>query len=300
LSIFFTLASVSILPAIVRADQLVEANSKLALSDSLIGIAGPGIAGGLVQLISAPKAIIIDAVSYLCSALSLRGIAALEAPLQSPARQHTLWREIGEGLNELARTPLLRALTISAGAGSLGGGITQTVSMLFLVRGLEFTPAVIGLALTGGSVGSLLGSLLTGPMTRRVGIGRATILGNGLWVLGGLIVPLAGWLPGPPLLIVGLGQFLSSAGATIFSINQMSLRQHLTPVGLFGRATAARRFFIFGLASVGAAIGGFLGAAAGLRSTLIIGEIVFGLGFLLLFLSPVRYVREWSDSDAPR
>jgi hypothetical protein len=143
LTIFFATASISILPALVRRDQLVEASSKFALSDSILTIVGPGAAGALVQLVSAPKAIIADALSYLLSALAVRGIGASETPPKRSQRRN-IYAEIAEGVRELARTPILRALAISVSVGTLGLAIQSTVLALFFIHELGFTPALIG------------------------------------------------------------------------------------------------------------------------------------------------------------
>jgi MFS family permease len=288
-TIFFTIASVSILPSLVAKERLVEANSKLAFTDSLIGIAGPGAASGLIQLVSAPKAIIVDAASYLLSALCLGDISAAERPIQQPLKRPTLLNEIVEGVQELVRTPLLQILTLSSSIGTVGGGMQQTVLMIFLVRSLELSPTAIGLIFTFGSAGTLIGSALACRIARLIGIGRATIFGNFLWALGTLAIPLAGWQNvGPDLLFLCLGQGMIGSGATIWSINQMSIRQHITPADRFGRATAARRFLIFGTAAIGALLGGYLAIRVGLRTTLVLGGVGFSLGCLLLLFSPVR------------
>ena len=291
LTLFFTLASVSILPSLVKRDDLVEANSKLAFSNSLLNIAGPGFAGGLIQLITAPKAIIIDALSYLVSALALGGIASSAEAVPKTSRQGSIWREIAEGIQELSRTPILKTLTLSASVGSLGGSMQQTVLMLFFVHELGLIPAFIGLAFTTSGLGSLLGASLAKRIVAWLGLGKTIILGNALWVGGSLIIPLTGLIPSPNFLLLGLGQMLIGLGATIFSINQMSLRQVITPVDLFARATAARRFLIFTMVSIGAIVGGFLGEWLGLRLALLLGALVFGLGFLLVFFSPVRHIQ---------
>ena len=294
LTLFFTLGSVSILPSLVKQEQLVEANSRLAFSDSVLGIAGPAAAGWLVQLISAPKAIIVDAISYLLSAISLRGLRVKEAPPKQTAKEGKIWHEIGEGVRELARTAELRTFTVSASIGTLGASLQQTVLMLFLVNSLHLTPTEIGIVFAVGSAGSLIGAALSKQLAQRLGIGLAASLGNLLWVMSSLIIPMAGLIEMPPLLIIGVGQALSGIGATIFGINQMSIRQHLIPSDRFGRATAARRFLIFGLAAAGAALGGYMGTIFGLRPTLFAGAVGFFLGFLLFFFSPVRRIRNLS------
>lgn len=295
LTVFSSLASISILPALVPKAQLVEANSKLAVTDSVLTIAAPSAAGGLIQLVSAPRAILVDAVSYVLSALSLRGVGGAEAPPRR-ARGNT-WREIGEGLHELVRTPALRVLTLSVSVGTFGAAMQSTVQLLFVVRELGLTPALIGLVAACGGGGSLLGAAWAGRASRRLGTGPAIVLGSLLWAAGALIVPLAG-LAGAAFLFVAAGGAVANFGGAVWGVNQMSLRQTLTPVGLFARATAARRLPMFGMQVAGAALGGLLGGAIGLRATLLVGAAGLVVGGLLLLLSPVRAVRDLSAVDA--
>ena len=197
LTVFFQIAAISVLPALVEKRELVEANSKLSTSDALLAIVGPAAAGGLVQLVSASKVILIDAVSYLLSALALSGVTedeptrpkpggdeAEERDAQSPLNMKSIRREIAEGIYELLRTPLLRTLTITSSLGMLAGSVTAAVQMLFLVDQLNFNPALIGAVLACGGVGSLLGALLSGRAARILQVGRTLVLGKLLWVAG--------------------------------------------------------------------------------------------------------------------
>lgn len=295
LAVFSSLAAISILPALVPRSQLVEANSRLAVTGSVLTIAGPGIAGGLVQAVGAPKAILADAVSYVVSALSLRGVGRSESVARRAGA--STWHEIGEGMHELFRTPLLRSLTLSVSVGTFGVAMQSTVQMLFLVNELGLTPALIGIAAACGGAGSLVGAACAGRVSRRLGTGPTVVLGNALWAAGALVVPLAG-LGGGELLVVAVGQAVASAGGSLWGVNQMSLRQAITPVGLFGRATAARRLPISGMQLAGAALGGVLGGAIGLRATLVLGGVGLAAGCLLLLASPVRGVRDLSDGAA--
>jgi MFS family permease len=293
LTVFFSLASVSILPALVRREQLVEANSRLAMSDSVLTIAGPGAAGGLVQLIGAPRAIVADALSYVLSALSLVGVGAAEKPSGREQRA-SVRAEIGEGIRELWRTPILRALAVSVSVGTFGAAMEQTVLVLFLVRALELPPAAIGLVYAFGGGGALVGAGLSGRAGRLFGTGRAIVLGSFLWALGSLLVALAG-LAGTALPLILAGQAVAGLGGAIWGVNQMSLRQAVTPVGLFGRATAARRFLMYSMQIGGAGLGGVLGGVIGLRETLVIGALGLVAAFVLVVFSPVRAVRDLSD-----
>ncbi len=289
LTVFFQITAIAALPSLVTKTQLVEANSKLSISDSVIAIAGPSMAGGLVQLLSAPKAIVADAVSYLLSAFALGGIGASE---RRPARPRgRLWDEIIEGVRELVGTPLLKTLTLTSSIGTLAAAVQSTVLVLFLAREMGYTPALIGLVFACGGGGSLVGALCAGRLAERIGLGPTMLLGKSLWAIGGLMVPLAG-LAGRNLPFAFIGQLLAGIGTTIYIINQISLRQALTPVRLLGRVTAARRFLLFGTASLGALLGGFLGSTIGLRATLFAGAAAVGVEFVLLFFSPARHVRD--------
>jgi predicted MFS family arabinose efflux permease len=215
--------------------------------------------------------------------------------MRQATEREGLWTEIMAGIYELLRTPVLRALTVSASIGSFGTAMYGTVFVLFLARSLNLTPAIIGLVFASSGVGSLLGAISAERAVRLSGIGPAIIIGNFFWAIGSLIIPLAA-LAGPELFISGLGQLLIGMGVTIYSVNQMSLRQVITPVGLFGRVIAARRVLIFGASAAGAALGGFFGDTAGFRATMVIGTMLIAIGLLLLFLSPVRHVRDLPNS----
>ncbi len=293
LTVFFSLASISILPALVRREQLVEANSKLAMSDSVLTIAGPSAAGGLVQLVGAPRAIVADALSYVLSALSLVGVGGAEKSLDRQQRAG-VWGEIGQGIRELWRTPILRALAVSVSIGTFGAAMEQTVLVLFLVRALDLPPATIGLVYAFGGGGALVGAALSARTGRLFGTGRAIVFGSLLWAVGSLLIPLAG-LAGTVLPLIFAGQAVAGLGGAVWGVNQMSLRQAVTPVGLFGRATAARRFLMYSMQIGGAGLGGILGGVIGLRVTLVIGALGLVAGFLLVLFSPVRAVRDLSE-----
>jgi len=300
-TVFFQIGAISVLPALVEKRDLVEANSKLSTSDAVISIAGPAAAGGLVQLFSAPKAILIDAASYLLSAFALSGVAE-EGP-QHAARPDSegaegtasgfrmaamsFGREVGEGVYELLRTPLLRALTITSSLGMLAGSLAAAVQMLFLVDQLSFSPSVIGVVAACSGAGSLVGAMLAGRAARVLQAGKTLVVGKLLWIGGALLLACAD-LTGYELVAAGFSQALVGLGSTLYFVNQVSLRQAITSVRLLGRVTAARRFVLFGAATGGALIGGALGEAIGLRATLLVGAAALTLELALLYFSRVR------------
>ncbi len=304
LTVFFQIAAISVLPALVEKVQLVEANSKLSTSDAVIAIAGPAAAGGLVQLFSAPRAILVDAVSYLFSALALGGVAEEEPqPASQPDRDDaqeaghgiraaavSIGREVGEGVFELLRTPLLRALTFTSSLGMLAGSISAAVQMLFLVNQLHFTPSIIGIVAACSGIGSLAGAMLAGRAARHLQAGRTLLLGKLLWIAGALLLATAD-LTGREIAAAGVAQALVGLGSTLYFVNQLSLRQAITSVRLLGRVTAARRFVLFGVATVGAFVGGALGESIGLRATLLVGTAALAMELVLLLLPTIRQAR---------
>ncbi len=281
-----SLAAVSLLPRIVPPRQLVAANSRLATTDAVLAIAMPSAASGVVQLVGAPRAVLADALSYLVSAFTLRRLRVAETADSARLTRAIVGREIAEGLRELVRTPALRALTIAVSVGTFGTAMQSTVSFLFLLNELHLTPLLIGVLGTCGGAGGIVGAACAGRASRHLGIGPTIIIGNLLWGVGALMAPLA---PHEGTLIVlGVGTFVASAGGAIWSVNQMSLRQAITPAGLFARATAARRLPMFGMQLLGAALGGYLGIAIGLRATLLLGALALLASALLLLASPIR------------
>ncbi|MEZ4714188.1 MAG: MFS transporter [Caldilineaceae bacterium] len=285
LSVFFQIAAMAVLPAVVSKEQLVEANSKLSMTDSVIALSGSGAAGTLVQLLSAPKAILVDAISYVLSALALGGVGENE---ETPARtRQSIWREVWEGVHELVRTPLLRMLTITSTLGVLSTGLHNTVQMLFFVNELQFSPALIGLILSFNGGGSLAGAAVAGRLANRLRVGNTLVLGKLIWIAGSALVVSAGFV-GNALIFVSIGQVLIGLGISIYFINQLSLRQVITSVRLLGRVTAARRFVLFGVAVLGAALGGYLGETVGLRATMLAGILALCAELLLIVNSSVR------------
>ncbi|MDP9372215.1 MAG: MFS transporter, partial [Chloroflexota bacterium] len=270
-TVFFDVAYQSYLPALVRRDDLAEGNGKLEASRSVAQIAGPGLAGGLVQLVTAPFALLVDAVSFLLSGFALALIRAREGRASGPTGGGRILAEIGEGLRVVLHSPLLRPIAACTATANLFGTIGQAIFVLYVTRQLGIGPGLLGVIFAAGNLGALLGAAAASRVARRCGLG-ATIIGSITFGgLGGLLVPLAG---GPravavPLLIAG--QALLTFGGVMYNVNQVSLRQAITPGRLLGRMNATMRFIVWGTIPVGALTGGFLGEAIGLRPTLVVG-----------------------------
>jgi len=279
LTLLFEVAAQAFLPILVPHEQLAEANSKLELGRSAAEIAGPGVAGGLVQLVTAPFALLADAASFIASALLLAGIRDADSRVRE---------EIGEGVRWVWRHPVLRPLTGATGILAFFNSLLEAVYLLYLTRHLALAPATLGVIFALGGIGFLLGAVAAERVARRVGVGRTLILALALVGLADLAVPLVG---GPPQLIAPVligAQLCFGVALTIFKVIAASLRQGSTPDRLQGRMNATVRLLVEGLTPLGALAGGVLGQGIGLRLTLLAavgGEL---LAALWLLCSSVR------------
>jgi MFS family permease len=287
LTVFFDVAYQSYLPSIVDRDQLVEGNSKLEGSRAVAQLAGPGLAGGLIQLVKAPIAIIADAASFVGSALFVFLIRKPEPPVEvHPEGKQKIRTEIAQGLRYVLRNPLLRAIAACTGSSNLFSNMAGAVLILYAVRNLDLSPGAIGLIFGVGNLGALLGALSGSAFARKLGVGP-TIVGSALifgppW----LLVPLASPSFPYPYLIGAM--LIGSFGSVIYNVNQVGLRQAITPLRMQGRMNATMRFMVWGTIPIGAFLGGVLGNTIGLRPTLWVGAIGSCLTFLPVLFSPVR------------
>lgn len=291
LAVLFHVAHGSFLPALVPRRQLVEANGKLELSRSVARIAGPGLAGGLVQVLTAPFAILADACSFLVSALFLGMIRTPEPEPEPATARRGVRPEIGEGLRFTFGQPLLWAITAGTATFAFFGNVVAALYALYVTRDLGVSPGTLGLVYAVGASGALLGAATAGRLTRRLGLGPATVAALLLAGLGVLLIPLAASAPAPAVLLIGQ-ELCLGFGAAVFGINTVSIGQAVTPDRLLGRARASSRFVWGGSLAFGALTGGALGEAIGLRPALWIaaGGTLLALPWLLA--SPFRALRE--------
>lgn len=293
LTVLFEVANQSFLPGLVAREQIVEANSKLSASSSLAEIGGPALAGVLVQAITAPLAILFDALSFLVSALCAGFIHSSEAQPSPVQERQNLWREMQTGLRLLLGNPVLRAITLSTGTSNFFGGAFAALYGLFLIRELAVTPALYGVLVTFGGIGAFVGAFAASRLVRRIGLGRTLIGAVLLSGAASLLTPLAG---GPRIVTIAMlmaSQLVGDFGREIYFINAVSLRQSIIPNHLLGRVNASAQFLTEGIWPLGAILAGLLGETIGMRYTLLIGA---GLGFLLssawLLFSPLRQLHE--------
>ncbi len=223
-SVLFEIAQQSYFPTLVTRERLVEGNSKLSASLTVANVAAPGLAGGIVQLLTAPLALLVDAASFLISAACLGAIRTAEPAPAVAAGSATVGAQIREGLRFTRDAPAIRAFTATNATFFCCNGIVTTVLLLYLARDLGLSAAVIGLIRAVGSVGGLFGALLAAPLTARWGLGPTILWSAALRGAGLLAPPLAGSLPVGVVPVLVVGQFAMSGAWSVFFVNQTSLR----------------------------------------------------------------------------
>jgi MFS family permease len=271
LTVFFDVAYQSYLPRLVRPDQLVEGNAKLEISSSGASIAGPGLAGLLIQAFTAPLAVLVDAISFVASAGFIGRIRRPEPPPPPASGGPGMRREIAEGLRYVLGHRLLRWIAAATGTFNLFSSMTQAILVLYLVRRLGMSAGLIGLVMSVGNAGWLIGAAGSGRLSGRIGVGAAVLGATAIGSAGALLVPLAPASWPVPFLIAAM--CLQSFGTTVYNIGQLSVRQAITPERLHGRMNATMRFMVWGTMPLGSALGGALGQAVGLRPTLWIAAL---------------------------
>jgi predicted MFS family arabinose efflux permease len=268
--------------------RLVEANAKISLGETSSALVGPGLAGALIQLVTAPFAILLDALAFLVSAAMLRGVKARhDVPHDGPRASVTA--EIVEGFRLVWGNQTLLALAIVAGLWQLLHHMQIAVLVLFATRELGLSAGAIGLAYMFGGLGCVLAAASAERLSRHLGVGSVILLG--------LILTVAGWvayglIDGPTwfaTVALGLGMLLFDFGGVLWGINYLALRQAITPDRLLGRMTATMRFLTVAAAPVGSFAGGALATVIGLRGTLwTIAVLGIALAAGALAWSPVR------------
>jgi MFS family permease len=294
-SSLFHIASHAYLPVIIGREQLVDGNAKLSATDSAAEIAGPGLAGVLIDLLTAPIAVLLDAVSYLWSAAYLLRIQRREERHPDAATAQGLGSPL-EGLRIIWRHPLLRMLLLSFGTWAFFGGFFFSLYMLYTLKTLGLSNTTVGFVISFGGIGALGGALLARQMLERLGPGPAITLAWTVCQLSALFIPFASVGPKVPFLI--LHQLLSDGFMMAAIIMSVSLRQSIIPQHQLGRAAGAFDFAEGSMMPLGIVISGVTAEIIGVTPTVLIG-VLGGLSVpLLLALSPVMRLKEMPRSEA--
>jgi MFS family permease len=289
LTSFFDAADNAYLPTIVERERLLEANSTIAASRSAAEFVGFGISGFLVQVLSAPIAILIDAVTYLVSALLLATIRRPEPPPPLREDREPVLVEIRDGLRLVLHDPVLRAFAGAQMALAALWGVFGAIWLLFALEELDLGPAVVGIVAGIGGFASFIGAVAAGRATRRFGIGPVAVGAMLLAALGNAFIPLApAGLPVVAVACLVLQQLVGDSAVTVYDITEVSVRQTLVRDRALGRVASTFRVAAM-VAQLIATIGaGFLAEAIGLRATAWLAPLGGLVGAAILWASPVR------------
>ncbi len=296
LTIFSDVAYFAYVPSLLPGDQLLDGNSKVAASNSVAEIGAFGIAGVLVQALTAPIAVLVDAFSFLISSVFTFFIRKPEEPIERPKESTSLRAEVSEGLSAIRERSVLSVLGASEVMVSFSFSVYGAVYMLFVTKELGFEPAVLGLIFAVGGVSSLIGSLFAGRSARRIGAGPTIAFGR--MALGAfmLLLPVAQ----DAAIVAGaflIGQQLGDGFWTAADVNDMTIRQAVTPRRLLGRVNAALRQAALAAMLAGSLAGGVIGELAGLRAALLVGCAGTILGGAIALLPAVRLMRSIPTGD---
>jgi len=293
-TVFFDVAYQSYLPSLVERQQLIDGNAKLEISRAAAQLGGPGLAGIVINVLKAPVALGVDAVSYVGSALFIFNIRKRESSVRSDAPRRRMRVELGEGLRYVLTHPFLKNIAACTALFNFWGNMGFAVLLVFARRELHLSPLAIGLAFTLSNVGPLLAAFNANRISSRFGVGRTII---GASIIGGpmfLVIPFAPegnaalFLLVPAFIIGGLSN-------VIYNVTQVSLRQAITPERIQGRMNSVMRFIVWGTIPVGAIIGGALASQIGVKETLIVSGVGCLTPFLPVLFSPVRSIKEMPE-----
>lgn len=286
-NVFFGVSYQSYLPALIDRADLIEGNSKLEVSRSTAQLAGPAVAGFVIQAIGAARAIYIDAASFFVSAVSLWAIRQPE-PKPNPASasgRSGFWHEMREGIQVVFGNPTLWKIAACTATANFGSNVYAAVELIFMYRFLHLAPSQVGLVFAVGAVGGLLGAVVSSAVSARLGVGPTllvSILGGGLM----MAIPLAAYT-NAALFLSTLFFFSSLIGAS-YNITQVSLRQAITPDRIQGRMNATMRTIVQGTIPIGALVGGILGTTIGVAPTIVIGGFIWTIAAGWILAGPIR------------
>lgn len=263
LTVLFDIAYQSYLPSLIDKEELGRGNRLLGMSSATAEVLGPALTGGLIQAITAPRAVLLDALSFLVSAASVAAIRRPENPREPSDRPH--WREeAAAGARAIARHPILRALALRSMTAYFFGGVFFGLYVLYAVRVLHMSVVALGFTIALGGAGSLVGAWMAERVSLSLGSGRAFFASALVIGAANLLIPMASLDPSDGVLYLGASQLVGDAAWSLYLVNEVTLRQRVTPEQILGRVNAAMQIASRGVLPLGALAGGFLASAAGM------------------------------------
>jgi predicted MFS family arabinose efflux permease len=291
LSLLFNAADTAFLPSLVEPDHLVRANATRESIDATTEVVGPPIGGVLVQTVTAPLALLIDALSYLASALFLIRVRGSEPLQPTETVRRPVLHEIAEGLRVLWHQPILRPLLFARAIRTVCGGMLGPFYVLYVIKHLGVSPAVMGIVIACGGAASFAGAALVPWLNARLAVGPGLIGAFFIKSVGLAMLPLAGLLPGAILPLLVLQQVLQDSVTSYFAVNERSLRQKLIPNHQLARAAATVAVVNDGPVPLGALVAGLLVQVVSVDAVLWIAVAGYAFSPVVALLSPVRKLR---------
>jgi MFS family permease len=285
------------IPFLVGREHLVEANSRIALADSTARVIGPGMGGLLVQTLTAPIAIAVDAVSYVVSAVSIWLIRAEETAPERSGRR-SIWSEIAEGFQVVWSYTYLRASMILGAVFNVTITIGDAVFIIYATRVLGLDAALFGVAFTVGGIASVTSAALVTRITRRTGVGPGIVGGMAILTMGSALPLIAAGPPVVATIYLCVRAVMVGGSAILVNVSMTSVGQAVTPDRLLGRVAGAGGVVGLGLIPIAALVGGWLGEHVGLWQTLAISCAGQFLGLIYVIASPLRHIRRVADLPA--
>jgi MFS family permease len=283
---------------VVEREEYLTANSMFNGSRSLAGVAGPSIGGILIQVVTAPLAVLVDAASYLWSAFFLSRVHAAEPALEHV--EESVRTRVSSGLRFIAHDAVMRGALVSVATVNFFSYAFTALFVLYATTFLGLDPGLLGIVLGAGAIGGVFGALVAARIGRRIGVGPAYALGLLVFPLSWILVPLTqpGWPIALVVALVFVAELISGFGVMILDVNAGGIIPARTPHRIRSRVTGAWRFINMGIRPIGAVVGGALGAAIGVRETLLIASIGGVCGVLWLIRSPLLRLREMPETAA--
>jgi MFS family permease len=293
LSVLFDVAYRSFVPELVGSENVLEANSRLASVEAVAEITTPGLTGALVQVIAPPAAILLDAMSFVGSAVSVSAIRHTAPPVQSVDKHGQVFSEIADGLRLVRGSRLLTILAVWEAVRNFFGMFIGALYVLFGLHELGLSPLLVGLSIGVGGISNLVGTLLVQRVTRRLGVGRTMV---SAMVIGSLPPILIGLAPASAGVGAGFAALVAAQALDVihplYDVNALTLRQVITPPHLLGRVNATLHVVGRGVIPFGALAGGMLGDTIGLRPTLLLAAAGIALGAVWLASSGLARERQ--------
>jgi MFS family permease len=294
-TVFFDVAYQSYLPSLVDRDQLLDGNGKLEASRTVAQSAGPALGGALIGLVTAPLAILADALSYLLSGLFVVAIRRHEPTPDRHADGHgrrrgSLRQEVADGLRYVLGNRFLRGIAASTATSNFFSNVALGTFIVYAVRELGLTALEIGVIFGLGNVGAVIGALVANRIARRFGVGPTIVGATLLGAPGLLLMALAP--PAFPVPFLVAGSFLQGFEVVVYNINQLSFRQAITPTSMQGRMNATMRFIVWGTIPLGTILGGVIATVVGLQPAILVGALGAFLAVIPLIVTPVRTIRD--------